>query len=558
MGVSVSKDQLQSEMVNTPGFETGDDDRRNATERALADLLLVIQGFQRGASAIKVSEPMVKRELAMLGQTVTVNVVDFPASKYADKVPAPTAEQLKAEFDKYSDVIKGTTSAENPFGFGYKYPHRLKLQYIALPREAVRKTVEASKSPYEWRVEAQKYYIQHQKEFESAPGGKSFSMEAPATRPTTQPFAAVEEKVRNQLIDAASEARTKAILDRINTALSGDWVAYHNAPAGATTAPSSLSVPYDSFEYLQKLAASVQTDFKVQPTVVSLAEKWLDGDSLAKVPGLGAAVAALDVGEVPASLYLMARSAAFLPSERREEPGVIQLFEPSRPLRDSAQTTYIARVSAADPTHKPATLAEVEPAVRGDVVTAKAYEMAKADAEKLLEQARQKGSLKAAAGGSGVVTVGPLTNRNDQPVPALFLAAGPGATQFIGSAFDMLAGAGTTAAPTTASATTTSSVATTTRSGGGDAKPLAIISLPREGRAFVAELANVEATFTQRSLAFEATQVQVLVTGRFEENFIRNWFNFPSLTSRLNFVPDPSFKESESPAPPPPPQAPIF
>src|SRR5215212_3374484 len=131
MGVSVGKDQLQSEMVNTPGLQTADDERRIASERALSDLLLVIQGFHRGASTIKVSEPMVKRELAMLGQTVTVNVVDFPASKYAEKVPAPTAEQLKAQFEKYADVIKGTTSAANPFGFGYKYPHRLKLQYIA-------------------------------------------------------------------------------------------------------------------------------------------------------------------------------------------------------------------------------------------------------------------------------------------------------------------------------------------------------------------------------------------------------------------------------------------
>jgi hypothetical protein len=100
-----------------------------------------------------------------------------------------------------------------------------------------------------------------------------------------------------------------AIMERINSTMAADWVGYSNAltaanatteaststattaPSSATTAPSisvasSLKAPYNSFEYLQKLAAAIQTEFKVLPTVVSVADKWQTEDDLSKLPGI--------------------------------------------------------------------------------------------------------------------------------------------------------------------------------------------------------------------------------------------------------------------------------
>jgi hypothetical protein len=549
MGVAVSNDLLQTELVNMPGYESADEDRRANAARAISDLLLVVQGFQRGASAIKVSEPMVKRELAASAQTISLNAVDFSAGKYRDKVPPPTAEQLKKQFETYGDVIKGGTSANNPFGFGYKYPDRLKLQYIALPRSDVRKAVESAKTPYDWRVEAQKIYFQNPGRFpttnkDAAKDGLSLGSGGVKQTPTTRPFAEVENDIKNQLIDAETNKRMDAIRERINTALATDWVTYHNAvptttssvaPTSAPAPLSSLHVPYDSFEYLQKLAASIQNDFGVLPTVVSLADKWLRGEDLSKLAGIGGANALLDVGEVPFGLYLMARTAAFLPANRREETGVLQVLEPARLVRDSAGTTYFVRVSAADPTRKPATLSEVENAVHDDVITAAAYAQAKAEANKLLDQAREKG-LSAAAGGKGVIRIGSLNHRPGESVPALSLPAGAAANTFLDGAFDLLA-------------------TPTSRPSG---KPVALIEIPREGRAIVAELDNVDATWTAKSLPFEEAQVQAGLTGQFQSDFARTWFSYPSLSSRLNFVPDTSFKDSEAPPPSPQPSAPIF
>ena len=49
----------------------------------------------------------------------------------------------------------------------------------------------------------------------------------------------------------------------------------------------------------------------------------------------------------------LGRTAAFNPPERREETGMLRVLEPTRPLHDSNQALYVARVSAADPSHRP-------------------------------------------------------------------------------------------------------------------------------------------------------------------------------------------------------------
>jgi hypothetical protein len=49
-------------------------------------------------------------------------------------------------------------------------------------------------------------------------------------------------------------------------------------------------------------------------------------------------------------------------------------------MTDENGSTYIARLTEADPSHKPGTFVEVEQAVRADVIKA-AYDLAKADAK---------------------------------------------------------------------------------------------------------------------------------------------------------------------------------
>ena len=593
LGVTVSQDSLQTMLQNTPGLITTDPDRNEQITRAVRNLLLVINGAQRAASVIKVTDPMVRHQLAQAQQSITVELVDFTTAKYIDQAKAtpPTPEQLKAQFDKYGDTVPGNPSEANPFGFGYRYPDRVKLQYIVVPKSDVRKVVEASKTPYEWEVDARKYYRQNSSQFKADATTQpkaSFDLSAPSTQATTKPYEQVAQDLKNQLINDETERRLNAIRDRLVSTLGSDWVGYRNAvgagagaggtggatqpatqsstsPSNAAAPPSSQGVPYASFEYLQKLAQQIQANkqFGVLPTAVSIADRWLTLDDLNKLPGVGEA----HLRGAPMGSNVMMGALPFVPEAQRKEGGWLRVMEPTQPMVDQNDSVYIVRLSAAEPSHKPASLAEVESQVRTDLLTAHAYELAKADAQKLLEVARQLGSLKNAAGGRPVVSAGPLTSRQGQVVAPLALT-GAAADRFINGAFKLLATTQPTAttapapaqAAASAPAPTATSVATT--KGGSAApttpKPLELIELPRDGRVLVAQLGDVQAMWTERSVPMEQAQIHRAISMGLMQRFIQSWFDYDSLVARMHFVPEGNPEHLEGGSAPPPAQPPIL
>ena len=98
----------------------------------------------------------------------------------------------------------------------------------------------------------------------------------------------------------------KQVAAKISNTMIGDNGVYRAALRGGTgtTAPSTmpataLHVPYDSFDYLQKLAQEVQKEFKVLPTVASMGESFLTEKQLQKLPGIGESSASMRQGELP-------------------------------------------------------------------------------------------------------------------------------------------------------------------------------------------------------------------------------------------------------------------
>jgi hypothetical protein len=321
--------------------------------------------------------------------------------------------------------------------------------------------------------------------------------------------------------------------------------------------PSSQGVPYASFEYLQKLAQQIQANksLGVLPTAVSIADKWMTLDDLNRLPGVGQA----HLNGVPMSSYVMSMTAPFVPDAQRKEGGWLRLMEPTRPMQDQNDSIYIVRVTAAESTHKPATIAEVEPQLRADLLTARAYALAKADAQKLLDQARQQGNLKAAASAAGlksVIAVGPITHREGQVIPPLALT-GAGADRFVNGAFRLLAttrpAAGPSVAPSTAPAASTQTAAGSSLTA---TKPIDLVELPRDGRVLVGQLGDVQAMWTERSVPMEEAQIHRAIGMGLMQRFIQSWFDYDSVVARTHFVPEGNpeeLRQESAPAQPVPP-----
>ena len=65
-------------------------------------------------------------------ERIDVEFVKFDSAVFAETQNEPNEEKMSEHFEKYRAFFAGDTSEENPYGFGYKIPDRVQLEYIAV------------------------------------------------------------------------------------------------------------------------------------------------------------------------------------------------------------------------------------------------------------------------------------------------------------------------------------------------------------------------------------------------------------------------------------------
>lgn len=521
MGVQVSRDQLgntiQNEVISLDRLEPNDP----RLMRAVNDFLMVENAFERVAATIKISQPLRNHTLAEQYQSIKVKLVEFEAGEYADKVTAPTTQQVDEQFAKYGDLPPGRVDAKtDPFGFGYRYPDRIKLQYIAVPAAAVRQAVEQSRDEYTWKKDAYKYYVEHGEEFASTQPatlpttgpltlGAGSAAATPVAGPTTRPFDEVLPEIRQKLASEQTDKLQKRIADRIAGTLGADWLNYNKSQSGKDAAESSMGSPYPSFEYLQKLAGQIQKDFGVLPQITQNADVYMSQQELAKLPGIGAA----SDGKANFVTYATVRAAAFAPHERHNASELLQLWEPSPILHDASGDAYIFRLTAAQPAHRPADKSEVKEQIIADLRQMEGYQLAKQSAERLLAAANQAGGLQSAAtvAGRNVIQTGAFRNRAMDPIEN-YPISGPTKAAFLDEVFKLLVDAAR-----------------------GVEHPRKLVELPQAGKALVVQLESVEADWPAQSTFFVELSVEGQLRAELRQNLQVQWFDWKSVTTRLNY-----------------------
>jgi hypothetical protein len=421
------------------------------TRQAAANLLAVEFAFRRAAGAIKVTRPEIQTFMAMQFQTLALDVVPFYVSEFEPTVGEISAEQLRKQFDAYADTLPDRPTDENIFGFGYKFPDRVKLQYIRVSREALRAAVmdDPTYGPtpqdreYYWAKEAYKYFLDHQDEFpppttQAADGTTLPSATQPATTPE-QRFEQVRAVALERVVGPEIDKLARKVQGRITSALNADYIAWSNAKSTNATPPNTLGA-YDSLEYLNNLANDVNNRFKVLPQVVNLGDELRSGEELARFENLGQFFSRVPGREMSLPQYVFTATEAFVPADKKDEPSVLSLMEPSQVLDDVDGGFAQFRVTAAEPARRPTSIDEVAEAVRRDVRIALAMDAATAAAQKLIDSAGE-GGLSAAAQSAGRKLVDLDEVRFGAPILSTDLPAitPAGVAQFQRVAFDLLA-----------------------------------------------------------------------------------------------------------------------
>jgi hypothetical protein len=401
------------------------------------------------------------------------------------------------------------------------------------------------------------------------------------------------DEAKEVIVTRLNLERTEQLANKIRgvifNTMQADYDGYKSAlpapTAPATTraakAPnSSLGVPYNSRDYLQKLRDKIQTDFKVT-VIIEQEDAWQTPKSL-ESSRFGTENFSNDAS-VPFKDYFENRVEAFLTEDQKKQLSAsrienrpLALWEPSPVFKDSKEDQLVVRATDASPTHVPASLAEVKDKVAADVKTKEAFDKARQAAQALLDASKDKWlQTVAKAQGKKVVTTGlirpPQPGVPPKPIQGLDIK-GDAIQSVEAGAFKLLtlpprageAPRAPSTQPTTQATTqpTTKTVAKATTQPTTAAvvtpfkdHPVGLIEVPDEGKVLVAEVDQLKPIWTKDHLAYWNTDVANQQRVQIEQLLRNHWFRYDNAVERTGYVP--AEKHDRKPSQPLPPLSPF-
>ncbi len=163
-------------------------------------------------------------EAAAERESIDAQLVEFEAETFAATAEAPSQEQVQQHFDKYKTFIAGKISDENPYGFGYKLPDRVCLEYIAVKLDDVQ-TIVAPPT----QDEVGDYYNRNKEEMFSEQVRSDPNDPNSELVIRTRSFAEVAASISKRLSSEKINARADAILQEARTLTEAEQA----GPAGA-------------------------------------------------------------------------------------------------------------------------------------------------------------------------------------------------------------------------------------------------------------------------------------------------------------------------------------
>ncbi|MDX2130596.1 MAG: hypothetical protein SFY69_00925 [Planctomycetota bacterium] len=232
----------------------------------LAKLRGIIRLIDAYSNAARLSDRQLRADAFDMFSGTLADAVIIPAERISNETPAPTPEQVQAQYERYKAVNPG----EGEHGFGYVQPPRVKLEWLELSRNAVGAAVTLDP------VEVSRHY---QKNRGSFPG------EYDAER------ANVETALRNAKVDEIVNQFDSIYKSRLKNAARGLPTNnfYKVLPADwASRGPTLTALAADVAKTVSELTG-VQVP---TPTVTARIAQWTLVRDARLLPGIGEAVLA--------------------------------------------------------------------------------------------------------------------------------------------------------------------------------------------------------------------------------------------------------------------------
>jgi len=177
----------------------------------VGELLAVLQYAQTICSNEGLTTRQIMAEAAEQ-ENLDAELVEFEAKLFAKNQEPPGEEAIRQHFDKYKAFVPGAVSEENPYGLGYKLPPLVRLSYIAMKLEDIRKIVTPPTQD-----EVGDYYQRNKEDmFTEQVRSDPNDPNSPLV-PHTRSFAEVADGISKQLLTEKINARADGILQEART-----------------------------------------------------------------------------------------------------------------------------------------------------------------------------------------------------------------------------------------------------------------------------------------------------------------------------------------------------
>jgi hypothetical protein len=198
-------------------------------------------------------------------ERVSARVASFPVEAFVARIPEPTAEQVRAYYDKYKEVLPDPTR-DTP---GFKIPRQIKVEFLALDGSALARKIKDKLT----ESELLNYYENRKAEFKQPSEFPddlfANDPQATLTPPRVQPFAEVRPYLATSLAEERAQSEIVNRLTKIKEEVMIPFTDQYNAAveknADAQKQGEGSSVPLPKFESLAAVARSEGLEHAITP-----------------------------------------------------------------------------------------------------------------------------------------------------------------------------------------------------------------------------------------------------------------------------------------------------
>ncbi|HSV27703.1 MAG TPA: hypothetical protein VLH60_07405 [Sedimentisphaerales bacterium] len=172
-----------------------------------AKLIKVFRYAQLKTSQELVTTNQLKAIVRNRTETMDPNVVRIDASVFLDPNAAFTQEQLTGQFEAFKNFLEGDYTDENPYGFGYRLPSRVQLEYLILNMDDVRRAV-----PRPGMQEMQAHYQENKDSYTEMVPDPADPNNPERRIARVRPYSEVADEIEQTLHNQHVQTRANAIL----------------------------------------------------------------------------------------------------------------------------------------------------------------------------------------------------------------------------------------------------------------------------------------------------------------------------------------------------------